>query len=174
MSNLASYIYSTYSRILTLPKEELHEVGYHTNESSPIPSFDQNLLISLCQEVQSTFSKENVVLEIYGDFIVVGDIHGSLHDLLRILNYINEQKMKALFLGDYVDRGNFSLECITLLFAMKILFPDNFFLLRGNHEFDIICSTYGFKKEIITIDNSMNDSMVKKLTTLFRIQTKVR
>lgn len=149
MTELASYIYSTYSTILNLSTEGLLQVGYNTNDSCPIPSFDQELLIYLCQEAQSIFSKEDIVLKFDGDVIVVGDIHGNLHDLLRILNYIDINQYKVLFLGDYVDRGNFSLECISLLFALKILFPNNYFLLRGNHEFDIVCTQYGFKKEII-------------------------
>lgn len=148
MTDLASKIFATYSTILYLSKEEILQVGHNTNDARPIPSFDQELLMSLCSEAQTIFSKEDVVLEIDGDVVVVGDIHGSLHDLLRILNYINVNQYKILFLGDYVDRGSFSLECISLLFSLKILFPDQYFLLRGNHEFDAVCAQYGFRKEI--------------------------
>ena len=89
------------------------------------------------------------VLELEGDFIIVGDIHGSLHDLLRILKFIQEKHSKVIFLGDYIDRGCFSLECITILFAMKVMNPDSFYLIRGNHEFEQLCRLYGFRNEII-------------------------
>lgn len=144
MNKKASYILSEYS---TYTKDELAEIG--TANGKPIPSFDEDLLINLCEEAQETFEKESNVLEIEGDFIIVGDIHGSFHDLLRILNFIYEKKTKALFLGDYIDRGQFSLECITLLFTIKVMHPNTIYLLRGNHEFDSICSLYGFKSEIL-------------------------
>ena len=149
MSELSSYILSAYSFIKELPLDELFNVGNQMKNGIPIPSFDEDLLIDLCSEAQEIFKSENNILRIEGDVMVVGDIHGSFHDLLRILKFIDKKQSKVLFLGDYVDRGQFSLECISILFAMKIYRPNTFFLIRGNHEFDSLCSQYGFKKEIL-------------------------
>lgn len=153
MTEHASYIFSAYSTILSLSEEEILQTGYQITNGSPIPSFDENLLIELCKDAQKLFKNEENIINLEGDIIVVGDIHGSLHDLLRILKYIQSSKCKVLFLGDYVDRGFFSLECITLLFAFKVMYPDNYFLIRGNHEFDSMCSCYGFKKELLNYHN---------------------
>ena len=103
-----------------------------------------------------------------------GDIHGQYYDLLRLFEYggfVSQTAGRApsslalradasplfhscqppeanyLFLGDYVDRGKQSLETICLLLAYKIKYPENFFILRGNHECASINRIYGFYDE---------------------------
>lgn len=158
MNAHASYIFSSYSTVLSRSKDNILQVGDLSADGIPIPSFDEDLLINLCTETKAIFENENNIVNVNGDTIIVGDIHGSLHDLLRILNFIEVDHSKVLFLGDYVDRGNFSLECVILLFSLKVLHPNSFFLIRGNHEFDCICSEYGFKKEILNYHNPIHET----------------
>lgn len=75
-----------------------------------------------------------MLLELNPPVIVCGDIHGQFSDLLAIFDKMGGvEHRNYLFLGDYVDRGKKSLECICLLMSLKIKFPTTFFLLRGNH-----------------------------------------
>lgn len=89
-----------------------------------------------------------ILLELETPLKICGDIHGQYYDLLRLFEYGGyPPESNYLFLGDYVDRGKQSLECICLLLAYKIKFPENFFITRGNHECASINSLYGFYDE---------------------------
>jgi serine/threonine-protein phosphatase PP1 catalytic subunit len=89
-----------------------------------------------------------VFLELEGPIHVRGDVHGQYSDLLRLFESGGfPPESSYLFLGDYVDRGKHSLETICLLLAFKIKYPENFFILRGNHECASINRIYGFYDE---------------------------
>lgn len=83
-------------------------------------------------------------------FTVCGDIHGQFFDLLNIfsLNGWPSEKNPYLFNGDFVDRGSFSVEVILTLFGFKVLYPNHFFMARGNHESMTMNQMYGFEGEV--------------------------
>lgn len=89
-----------------------------------------------------------MLLELKAPIQVIGDIHGQYQDLLRLFDHGGfPPKSNYLFLGDYVDRGKQSLETMALIMVFKIKYPENFFMLRGNHECQMINRIYGFYDE---------------------------
>ncbi|KAH9613188.1 hypothetical protein KSS87_018938 [Heliosperma pusillum] len=118
----------------------------------PVPVFDKLILCGSkllhkepnCVQIDDISANSTVV--------VVGDVHGQLHDVMFLLKdagYPSDDRV-FVFNGDYVDRGAWGFETYVLLLAWKILFPNKVFLLRGNHESRYCTSVYGFEKEVMT------------------------
>ncbi|XP_049276782.1 serine/threonine-protein phosphatase PP1-beta catalytic subunit isoform X1 [Anopheles funestus] len=119
--------------------------GCRPGKSVPMPEEE---IRALCLKSREIFLQQPILLELEAPLKICGDIHGQYTDLLRLFEYGGfPPEANYLFLGDYVDRGKQSLETICLLLAYKIKYPENFFLLRGNHECASINRIYGFYDE---------------------------
>ena len=123
-----------------------------------------NYIIDKSYEI---FKKEESLLKIQAPLYICGDIHGQYYDLLRVFDILKYPPQSTfLFLGDYVDRGKQSLECLLLLLCLKIQYPDKIFLLRGNHECEALNKMYGFFDEC---KRRLSIKCFKKITNLFNM-----
>ena len=102
----------------------------------------------LITKTKKILISQPIFLELESPITVCGDIHGQYPDLLKLFELGGFPPDKNyIFMGDYVDRGKQSIECICLLLCYKIKFDENFFILRGNHECGSINRIYGFFDE---------------------------
>lgn len=104
----------------------------------------------LCSKAREILVDEANVQAIASPVTIAGDIHGQLYDLLELLRVGGPlPDTQYLFMGDFVDRGFFSVETFLLLVALKVRWPDRVTLIRGNHESRQITQVYGFYDECV-------------------------
>lgn len=144
--------------------------------------FPPEKIIKLCDQAEEIIKNQSMVLRFDSPVKIFGDIHGQYADLMRFFDlweapfdsYNNCDGdivcFDYLFLGDFVDRGNHSLETICLLLALKVKYPNQIHLIRGNHEDKWINNGFGFSEECamrLDEDPGDMDSVFNRINCLF-------
>ena len=142
--------------------------------------FDKHYLDKLFSEVEKLFQREPSLLRLKSPIKIFGNIHGQLGDLLKLFENFGTpldsvfhgdiDGFSYLFLGDYIDKGNFSLETLILLFSLKIKHPDSIFLLRGHHEDIFMNRVFGLGEECaVKLEENIDDptSFFQKINKIF-------
>ena len=156
---------------MTLKADDAYSVifsvltGRMTASKTPTNLPPEETIEALIKRARNAFDAEESLLDLDGDYVVVGDIHGNVDDLLRIFErHGYPPSTNYLFLGDYVDRGAHSIEVLLLLYSLKVLFPDSVSMLRGNHECENITAFYGFKRDCLKF---LSERLYRKFVNSF-------
>ena len=152
---------------------ELDQLIYNVLLSRISPStylsdiIDESSIEDLIMTAKNIFDSEPMMLILDNPITIVGDLHGNVDDLIRIFERCGyPPEKKYLFLGDYVDRGQYSVEVMILLLALKCKYPNNINLLRGNHETSSMSKSYGFYHEC---SRKYNHILYESFTDMFKV-----
>ena len=115
----------------------------------------KELIRYLLKKVTKICYLEPNLVKVNGNVIIIGDIHGQFMDMIGMFLRLKKKKKigrkntKFLFLGDYVDRGELGCEVMTYLLALKLKYPSDVYLLRGNHETEEMTQQFNFRAQVL-------------------------
>lgn len=150
-----------------IPISQLDHCLEQLLEHNPPQLLPPETIQLLCHALKTELLGVPNIMLVQTPVAVVGDIHGQYHDLLEIFRILGPPpNTNYLFLGDYVDRGYYLVETISLLIVLKLRYPERVFLIRGNHELRTITTNYGFYTEVL--NKYLGDAQVwTDITDLF-------
>ncbi|VDO22278.1 unnamed protein product [Haemonchus placei] len=163
---MASGVQSTPSADV-LDRKMINEVDQWIEQLYECKQLSENQVKTLCEKVaKEIIEKESNVQEVRCPVTVCGDVHGQFHDLMELFKMGGKSPdTNYLFMGDYVDRGYYSVETVSLLVCLKIRYKERVTILRGNHESRQITQVYGFYDECLR--KYGNSNVWKYFTDLF-------
>jgi len=137
------------SKDFLFPRKEKINVDALKKHLSREGHVSQDAVIELLHRTADIFATEPNILKLKDPVTVVGDIHGQFYDMLKLLELGGDPgaTTQYLFLGDFVDRGSYSVEVCLLLFAYKVMYPKRVWLCRGNHECRQMTAFFNFRDE---------------------------
>ena len=152
----------------TLTTEQLDDIIQrlmNVLKTFPIgPIVTKEEIMILCDMFQDLVMKDDILMELKPPINIIGDLHGQFTDLIRFLQAVDYTKQRFLFLGVFVDRGYHSVEILSLIYALKIRYPNQYFVIRGNHESHDINRVFGFYDECI---KKYDESVWKRFNLTF-------
>jgi len=133
-----------------MEEKDFRDVDKYIEQLTKCSPLSEEQVKDLCEKAREILIEESNVQPVSCPVTVCGDIHGQFHDMIELFKIGGEcPNTNYLFMGDYVDRGYYSVESVSLLVALKIRYKDRLTILRGNHESRQITQVYGFYDECL-------------------------
>ena len=102
-------------------KTQLKELDGWIEQLMDCKQLPETNVKTLCEKAKEILTKESNVQEVKCTVTVCGDVHGQFYDLVELFRIGGKSPdTNYLFMGDYVDRGYYSVETVTLLVTLKV------------------------------------------------------